>query len=148
MTQNDEISLIVSENELHDLKTIGQRLYDMQSSVEYLPLVRPKHTIWKALLIFVGFVAMCLLIPLFPPYSWFIPFFYIICTIKLFIVATVRIYQQYAPDKVRWRCRCRPSCSEYTIKAIQRHGVLRGGKMALRRIRGCGVRIRGDDPVP
>lgn len=47
------------------------------------------------------------------------------------------------------RCRYEPSCSEYAAEAVRRHGVLRGGRLALGRLcrchpwGGCGW-----DPVP
>lgn len=46
-------------------------------------------------------------------------------------------------------CRFDPTCSEYAIRAVRRHGCLRGGWLALRRLvrchpwGGCGY-----DPVP
>lgn len=46
-------------------------------------------------------------------------------------------------------CRFSPSCSRYALEAIRRHGALRGGGLALKRICRChpwgGC---GDDPVP
>ncbi|NQW09591.1 MAG: membrane protein insertion efficiency factor YidD [Alphaproteobacteria bacterium] len=34
-------------------------------------------------------------------------------------------------------CRFEPSCSAYAVLAIQRHGALRGGGLALRRLARC-----------
>lgn len=34
-------------------------------------------------------------------------------------------------------CRFYPSCSEYAQTAVERHGVFRGGWMAIRRISRC-----------
>jgi uncharacterized protein len=46
-------------------------------------------------------------------------------------------------------CRFDPSCSEYAITAVQRHGALRGGRLALRRLLRCHPwRPGGIDPVP
>mgnify|MGYP003118931282 FL=1 len=46
-------------------------------------------------------------------------------------------------------CRYQPSCSHYAAEALSRHGVLRGGWMATRRIFSCNPwGGAGYDPVP
>lgn len=52
-------------------------------------------------------------------------------------------------------CRYSPSCSEYAQQAIQRHGVMTGSWLAVRRVcrchpwGGCGHDpVPGDDPPP
>jgi putative membrane protein insertion efficiency factor len=46
-------------------------------------------------------------------------------------------------------CRFAPTCSEYAITALKRHGVVKGGGLALRRIVRCHPwGGSGFDPVP
>ena len=47
------------------------------------------------------------------------------------------------------RCRFTPSCSEYAIRSLESHGVIRGLVLALRRLIRCQPFCAGGhDPVP
>ena len=47
------------------------------------------------------------------------------------------------------RCRFLPSCSSYALRALQLHGPLRGGWLAVRRVARCHPwNPGGNDPVP
>lgn len=47
------------------------------------------------------------------------------------------------------RCRFEPSCSQYALEALERHGAFRGSKLAARRISRCHPwGGSGYDPVP
>lgn len=46
--------------------------------------------------------------------------------LKTAIIGTIRLYQHYAPEDVRRRCLFKPTCSEYAILAIQKHGIILG----------------------
>jgi uncharacterized protein len=54
------------------------------------------------------------------------------------LLAAVRFYQRAVSPNLSPRCRFVPSCSEYAAEAIEVHGALRGGWLALRRLLRCG----------
>jgi hypothetical protein len=63
--------------------------------------------------------------------------------------ATVRAYQWLVRPLLPPACRFHPSCSEYADEALERHGALRGGWLAARRVCRCGPwHPGGHDPVP
>ena len=64
-------------------------------------------------------------------------------------IAPIRIYQRLISPWLPRRCRFLPTCSEYAVEAIGKHGVLRGSWLALRRILKCHpFHPGGFDPVP
>lgn len=64
------------------------------------------------------------------------------------LIALVVAYQLALRPLLVGACRFEPSCSEYAIEAIRRHGPLRGGWMAAVRIWRCRPgSVGGYDPV-
>jgi len=67
----------------------------------------------------------------------------------LLLVGLIRLYQLIISPLLGPRCRFWPSCSSYTIEALQVHGPFKGGWMAIRRIIKCHPGNPGGmDPVP
>jgi putative membrane protein insertion efficiency factor len=63
--------------------------------------------------------------------------------------AVVRAYQWFLRPVLPSSCRFHPSCSAYADEALARHGALRGGWLAARRLCRCGPwHPGGYDPVP
>lgn len=61
----------------------------------------------------------------------------------------IRIYQRTLSRMLPPSCRFEPSCSHYTYQAIEKHGLLKGGWLGLRRIGRCHpISPGGYDPVP
>ena len=53
------------------------------------------------------------------------------------IVGLVRLYQATLSRFLGGQCRFQPTCSEYMIGAVRKHGPLRGGWRGLKRIGRC-----------
>jgi putative membrane protein insertion efficiency factor len=61
----------------------------------------------------------------------------------------IRAYQLLLSPFLGNHCRFTPSCSQYASEAIARHGALRGGWLAIKRIGRCHPLCDGGhDPVP
>lgn len=61
----------------------------------------------------------------------------------------VRAYQLFLSPLLPASCRYYPTCSAYAIEALERHGVVHGLLLAIRRIARCHpLQPGGYDPVP
>ena len=64
------------------------------------------------------------------------------------MIALVRVYQATLSGWLGRHCRFVPTCSQYFIESVQRHGALRGTGRGIRRILRCHPLARGGyDPV-
>ena len=68
---------------------------------------------------------------------------------KKILIMLIRWYQYLISPYIPSSCRYHPSCSSYAIEAIDRHGVITGTILALRRLGRCHPFHEGGyDPVP
>ena len=68
---------------------------------------------------------------------------------KQFLILFVRAYQVALSPLLPAACRYHPTCSHYAVEALEKHGALRGGWLAVKRIARCHpFRAGGFDPVP
>lgn len=68
---------------------------------------------------------------------------------KKLLKALVKVYSYAVSPLLGANCRFHPTCSAYAAEAIDRHGALKGGFLALRRILKCHPWHKGPmlDPV-
>lgn len=68
---------------------------------------------------------------------------------KFLLIALVRFYQAALSPYLPNSCRYTPTCSQYMIEAVQKHGPFKGGWLGLKRIARCHTwGGHGHDPVP
>jgi len=68
---------------------------------------------------------------------------------KPVLLAALRMYRLVLSPWIGNQCRFAPTCSQYAIEAIERHGAVRGSWLALRRVLRCHPWNSGGwDPVP
>jgi len=65
------------------------------------------------------------------------------------LILMIKIYQQAISPLFVSTCRYSPTCSQYGIEAIVKHGPIKGGYLTAKRFIGCHPWGKhGFDPVP
>ncbi|MDM5276188.1 membrane protein insertion efficiency factor YidD [Paenibacillus silvae] len=72
-------------------------------------------------------------------------FFIVLIRAKALLVWIIRIYQRFAPLRIRDKCRFEPSCSMYMIQAIEKYGAIKGLSLGVQRLRRCNITGGGYD---
>jgi len=64
------------------------------------------------------------------------------------VIGLIQIYRRFLSPMLPPTCRYEPSCSLYTVQAIEKYGVLKGLFMGILRVLRCHPFARGGfDPV-
>lgn len=67
---------------------------------------------------------------------------------KRLAVGFIRAYKRFLSPMLPPSCRFTPSCSQYTLEAIEKYGLLKGGFMGAGRLLRCHPFSKGGfDPV-
>ena len=73
----------------------------------------------------------------------------VVALFRQIFILPIRLYQVFLSPILPPACRYIPTCSAYAAEAILRHGMLRGGWLALKRLSRCHPwGGSGYDPVP
>jgi putative membrane protein insertion efficiency factor len=69
--------------------------------------------------------------------------------VKQLLLGPIRFYRRYISPLTPPSCRFTPTCSEYAYEAVEKYGILKGGRLAIWRILRCNPwGGSGWDPVP
>jgi len=67
---------------------------------------------------------------------------------KKILILGIRSYRKYISPLKRPCCIFYPTCSQYTLEAIEKHGAIKGSVMGIKRILRCHPFNKGGfDPV-
>lgn len=67
---------------------------------------------------------------------------------KSLLILLIKLYKYLISPILPPSCRFAPSCSEYSIEAIKKYGVFKGGYLSFRRVVRCNpFHPGGYDPV-
>ncbi|MFI3155300.1 MAG: membrane protein insertion efficiency factor YidD [Methylococcaceae bacterium] len=68
---------------------------------------------------------------------------------RFMLIAIIKFYKYFISPLLGNRCRFYPSCSSYSLEALQLHGAIIGSYLTLRRLLRCHpFHAGGIDPVP
>lgn len=69
--------------------------------------------------------------------------------LSAFIIAVIKLYQWIISPLIGPKCRYTPTCSQYGIQALQKHGLAKGIWLTIKRVGRCHPwGGHGYDPVP
>lgn len=153
-------SIQFDENQLHDLHEIAMQLFadnaDPRSAGYQRVLVRPRIN-WLLILlnclipvaaaVGVFFLMRYLGMEPAPALGSCVALFvcYVLLNLKRGLICLVRIYQRYAPDAIRKKCRFEPSCSQYMILSLEKYGLWKGLTRGIGRLKRCNIDHGGFD---
>lgn len=140
------------EDQLNDLGSIAQKLFqdttDPRSRAYKRILVRPTISwgkiagcvalFWLAVILSFAVLLQCGVgVVLSLAGAAAVAIVLLLLCAKRMLICLVRIYQRYAPDAIRNKCRFEPSCSQYMILSLQKYGLWRGLKKGIGRLKRC-----------
>jgi len=64
---------------------------------------------------------------------------------KNIAIFCIKLYQRYAPERIRQRCVFEPSCSEYALQAFKKYGFIKGISLTIIRLKRCNPKGGGFD---
>lgn len=148
------------EEQLSDIASITQALFgdcnDPRSFAYVRKLERPKINWFLIVLALAGPIVLSvavlyllkifgILSPLYIVIAVLLLCAYGLLMLKRACICAVKIYQRFAPDSLRNKCRFEPSCSQYMIMAIEKYGVVKGMRKGIDRLKRCNTNGGGYD---
>ena len=150
-----------SEEESDNIAAIGQSLFDIDQSDprswNYKRILIRSSIRWHRILLFIlaligGTVGVYFLAVVHKLPSKYALLICVVCNVvvlllclKRILICIVCIYQRFAPDSIRNKCRFEPSCSQYMILSLKKYGLWKGLSKGINRLKRCNTNDGGFD---
>lgn len=153
-------SVIFTEEQLQNLNEIGKELFSDEQdprSINYVRILKRPKINWVRVILYilipvVVLTALIIVLKHFGVSTMMtimiaitVLIVYNVLTLKRAVICAVKIYQRYAPNSIRNKCRFEPSCSEYMILAVEKYGLIKGVRKGIRRLMRCNINGGGFD---
>ena len=160
MEDNVEFKEIeITEGQLGNLHDIAMELFSSNDPTDYFyrrELFRPRinwlSVVLNCLVPVVLGVALCLALVWAGVSVWVgvavavaLLLVWLLCNLKRFCICGVKLYQRFAPEAIRRKCRFEPSCSQYMILSLEKYGLRRGLSKGIGRLKRCNIDNGGFD---
>lgn len=152
--------IIFTEEQLRDLGGIGMELFRDEKdprSPAYVRILKRPRISWGKIIFFLvgtifflaamvgGLLALQLPVPGIVLITVGVSIVHMLIHLKRGCICCIRIYQRFAPDRIRNKCRFEPSCSEYMLLSIEKYGLLKGARRGVQRLKRCNIDHGGYD---
>ena len=124
---------------------------DPRSPYYIRKLHRPKVQWCKVAALFLPPAVIITALALLLPWPWWLTglggylLLHLLLALKATLIQSVLLYQRFAPERVRRKCRFEPSCSEYMLLCLRKYGPIRGAFKGIGRLRRCHLQQGGYD---
>ncbi len=125
------------------------------------PLYRPATNVWN-MIAFISII-ICLTFAinfilsliikhisgenLFPADCFYTAIILLVLFYQKFSIMCIEIYQHYAPEHIRRKCVCMPTCSEYAILCLKKYNAIKAFYKIFNRMKnGCKGQYHIDNP--
>ena len=155
-------TVFFTEEQFQNINELAKELWEDEqdpSSTDYVrKLHRPKTNWWGIVLYVIASLAVLagavfgvwyFSLPKLPAVLLVVAVMavYLALTVKRVAICAIKLYQRFAPDALRNKCRFEPSCSEYMLLSIRKYGMIKGACKGIDRLKRCNVNDGGfDDP--
>lgn len=113
------------------------------------PLHRPRTNVWHMAIFLSAIICLTFAInlilsliikhisgePQFPTDCFYTAIILLVLFYRKFCIICIELYQHYAPEHIRRKCVCMPTCSEYAILCLKKYNAIKAFRKIYNRLK-------------